>query len=113
MSDELGLSVSVRDVFNTRSVRDLALTVGSADTAVLPPISAVMPRPERVPLSFAQQRMWFINQLEPEAPTYNIPITVRLTGELDVSSLRSAVRDVVERHEILRTTFPSVDGEPF
>ncbi len=113
LSDELGLSVSVRDVFNARSVRDLALTVGSADTAVLPPISAVMPRPERVPLSFAQQRMWFINQLEPEAPTYNIPITVRLTGELDVSSLRSAVRDVVERHEILRTTFPSVDGEPF
>nr|WP_217997255.1 non-ribosomal peptide synthetase [Gordonia paraffinivorans] len=113
LSDQLGLSVSVRDVFDAGSVRELAVTVGASVAADLPPITAVSPRPERLPLSFAQQRIWFINQLEPEAPTYNMSIGVRLTGALDVPALRSAVADVVERHEILRTTFPSVDGEPF
>ncbi|WP_443667744.1 amino acid adenylation domain-containing protein, partial [Gordonia paraffinivorans] len=113
LSDQLGLSVSVRDVFDAGSVRELAVTVGASEAADLPPITAVSPRPERLPLSFAQQRIWFINQLEPEAPTYNMSIGVRLTGSLDVPALRSAVADVVERHEILRTTFPSVDGEPF
>uniref|UniRef100_UPI001FFA836B condensation domain-containing protein n=1 Tax=Gordonia paraffinivorans TaxID=175628 RepID=UPI001FFA836B len=111
-SAALDVEVSVRDVFDAPSVRELAVAVAGRRPA-LPPVKRVVPRPERIPLSFAQQRMWFINQLEPEAPTYNIPIAVRLTGNLDVSALRSAVRDVVERHEILRTTFPSVDGEPF
>ena len=113
LSDQLGVAVSVRDVFEAGSVRALADAVGGFDTAVLPPVTAVMPRPDRVPLSFAQQRIWFINQLEPEAPTYNISVGVRLTGRLDVAALEAAVRDVVARHEVLRTTFPAIDGEPF
>ncbi|MDS1113878.1 amino acid adenylation domain-containing protein [Gordonia westfalica] len=113
LSDQLGVAVSVRDVFEAGSVRALADAVGGFDTAVLPPVTAVTPRPDRVPLSFAQQRIWFINQLEPEAPTYNISVGVRLTGRLDVAALEAAVRDVVARHEVLRTTFPAIDGEPF
>ncbi|MDH3011626.1 amino acid adenylation domain-containing protein [Gordonia alkanivorans] len=113
LSDQLGVAVSVRDVFEAGSVRALADAVGGFDTAVLPPVTAVTPRPDRIPLSFAQQRIWFINQLEPDAPTYNISVGVRLTGRLDVAALESAVQDVVTRHEVLRTTFPDVDGEPF
>ena len=63
------------------------------------------------PLSYAQRRMWFINRFDPDSPAYNIPLAVRLTGALDVDALQSAVFDVLERHESLRTIYPdSADG---
>ena len=64
------------------------------------------------PMSFGQQRMWFLDQFQPGSPFYNIPSAIRLTGELNVAALRRALNEIVGRHEALRTTFAVVDGEP-
>ncbi|MGW0456057.1 condensation domain-containing protein, partial [Gordonia sputi] len=111
MADVFGVSVSVRDVFDAPTVEELADLVTTRDRG-LAPIEAVSPRPSEIPLSFAQSRMWFINQFEPGTATYNIPALLRLRGKLDLVALRRAVEDVVARHEVLRTTFPAVDGTP-
>ena len=65
-----------------------------------------------LPVSFAQQRLWLLEQLEPGTHTYNMPAAVRLTGELDVATLERSFNEIVRRHEVLRTTFTEVDGEP-
>ncbi|MBF6205530.1 amino acid adenylation domain-containing protein, partial [Streptomyces gardneri] len=71
------------------------------------------PRPERIPLSLAQQRMWFLNQFDTASAVNNIPVAVRLTGELDVEALQSAVGDVIGRHETLRTIYPEQNGTAY
>jgi len=70
------------------------------------------PDPRRAPLSFAQQRLWFISQLEPDSPAYTLPVMVRLRGALDVAALERTLNEVVRRHEVLRTTFSMDGGEP-
>ncbi|HEX8146261.1 MAG TPA: condensation domain-containing protein, partial [Pyrinomonadaceae bacterium] len=70
------------------------------------------PRDGNIPLSFAQQRLWFLEQLEPGTPLYNVPAGVRLRGPLDVEALSRALSEVVRRHEALRTTFAEADGRP-
>src|SRR6266404_9180112 len=69
-------------------------------------------RGERLPLSFAQQRLWFLAQMEGVSEAYHIPFGMRLKGELDGGALRRALDRVVVRHEALRTTFVTMDGEP-
>jgi amino acid adenylation domain-containing protein len=77
-----------------------------------PPLQTIPRRVERefAPLSFAQQRLWFLNQLEPESPAYNEGSALRLTGHLDLDALHKAINHIVKRHEVLRTNFVTVDG---
>ncbi|UOG23482.1 amino acid adenylation domain-containing protein [Gordonia amicalis] len=111
IGEALGADVTVRDVFEAPTPRLLAERLGGRGGG-LAPIVAVRPRPERIPLSFAQQRMWFINRFDPSLAAYNIPAVLRLTGVLDPEALGSAIADVVARHEILRTTYPEIEGIP-
>ena len=69
-------------------------------------------RRDAYPLSFAQQRLWFLDRLEPNNPLYNVPTAVRLSGDLDIDLLRGSLDAVVARHEALRTTLVTLDGKP-
>ncbi|MEO1375475.1 MAG: amino acid adenylation domain-containing protein, partial [Cyanobacteria bacterium J06635_10] len=71
-----------------------------------------VPRDTNLPLSFAQQRLWFLNQLEPNSTAYNFPISLRISGALNVAALEQSINKIVQRHETLRTTFTSVNGHP-
>ena len=76
--------------------------------------SGIVPRPhgENAPLSFAQERLWFIDRLQPGSATYNMPVARRMAGALDQAALERALGEIVRRHEALRTTFREVDGSP-
>ncbi|WP_280277314.1 non-ribosomal peptide synthase/polyketide synthase [Nocardia wallacei] len=106
----LGIEVPIRTIFDAPTVARLARRLDT-DVRVRPALT-VRPRPEPIPLSFAQRRLWFIHWLDGPSATYNIPVTARLTGELDIPALEAAIGDVVARHESLRTVFTEVDGVP-
>ncbi|KXK60743.1 hypothetical protein AWW66_17195 [Micromonospora rosaria] len=109
----LGVELTIRDVFQAPTIA--TLTGHLADTGRARPRPAVVPadRADRIPLSYAQRRLWLIDTLEGSSRTYNVPLAVRLTGDLDVAALHLALTDLVGRHEILRTGYPTVDGEPY
>ncbi|WP_457033053.1 amino acid adenylation domain-containing protein, partial [Kitasatospora sp. P5_F3] len=105
---ELGQELSVRGIFEEPTVAGMARRLGGASSARPPLVPTV--RPTEIPLSFAQRRLWFLDHLQGPSPAYNIPLALRLEGALDATALRSAVRDVVRRHEALRTRLVATDG---
>ncbi|MGW2299433.1 amino acid adenylation domain-containing protein, partial [Streptomyces violaceorubidus] len=100
----LGMDLSVRDMFENPTVAGLARLMTTASRAGHA-LTAREVRPERVPLSYAQQRLWFLHQYDPDSALYNIPVALRLTGPLDEPALAAALNDVVVRHEALRTVY--------
>nr|WP_287454733.1 non-ribosomal peptide synthetase [Rhodococcus sp. (in: high G+C Gram-positive bacteria)] len=108
----LGVKVALRALFEAPTVAELAVraTSGVGGGAGVP--LTPRERPDSVPLSMAQQRMWFLNRFEPESAAYNLPIVIRLSGRLNVAALEAAARDIVARHETLRTVYPEGDSGP-
>ncbi|MCP2343569.1 non-ribosomal peptide synthetase [Actinomadura rupiterrae] len=106
--------VGIRELFATPTAAGIARLIEGESGASVAPLTA-RERPDRIPLSFAQQRMWFLNQLEGDdtRAAYNVSFVVRLTGDLDVPALEAALGDLSDRHEILRTVFPDTDGTPY
>uniref|UniRef100_UPI000A4F45A7 non-ribosomal peptide synthetase n=1 Tax=Rhodococcoides yunnanense TaxID=278209 RepID=UPI000A4F45A7 len=106
----LDTTVSVRSLFDYSSVTRFAEAIDAqGDVGARTPLTA-RPRPQSIPLSLAQRRMWFMNRLEPESAVNNLPLAVRITGELNVPALARAVADVIARHETLRTYYPETGG---
>ncbi|MDX2604376.1 amino acid adenylation domain-containing protein [Streptomyces caniscabiei] len=100
---DLGAELSIREVFEHTTVARLAELLSGRPTKASRPPLVRRERPERVPLSAAQRRMWFLDRLDGPAHTYTIPVVLRMTGTLDRDALRAAFDDVVRRHEVLRT----------
>ncbi|WP_425394593.1 amino acid adenylation domain-containing protein, partial [Aldersonia kunmingensis] len=111
LRERIGVTVAIRALFDAPTVAGFAAVLADAQRDARPALEA-RPRPDRIPLSLAQSRMWFLNRFDPESAAYNIPIVIRLEGDLDVAALRAAIGDVVARHESLRTVFPEDAAGP-
>ncbi|WP_149402957.1 non-ribosomal peptide synthetase, partial [Dictyobacter arantiisoli] len=109
------LDIPLRSLFDTPTIAGLARSIEVAQSrkhGLL--ISPLVPQPIQgnPPLSFAQQRLWFIDQLTPNDPVYNISVRLQLTGRLDVTALENSLNEVIRRHQIMRTTFVMENGHP-
>ncbi|MFJ9862934.1 amino acid adenylation domain-containing protein [Streptomyces sp. NPDC101165] len=106
-----GVELPVGSLFEASTPSGLLARIDAASGARAPLVR--MARPERVPLSYGQRRLWVLNQLDTGSAVYNMPTALRLSGELDHRALQAALADLAARHEVLRTVLPQADGEPY
>ncbi|MFP2934238.1 condensation domain-containing protein, partial [Pyxidicoccus sp. 3LG] len=113
LEKDLGVVIPVDLLLRGDSASQLAYEVGYRQSSYAPPSSIPrVPRTGALPLSFAQQRLWFLDRLEPGSAFYNVPVVSRLEGNLDVLALERSLQALVQRHEALRTVFVEENGEP-
>lgn len=109
------VDIPVRTVFESPTIAQLEMALtqlrNTSPGLLLPAIEPIEDPTAPIPLSFAQERLWFLSQLEGASATYNIPAAVRITGTLDTNSLQQALSEIVRRHQVLRTSFGSIDGD--
>ena len=113
MCQAFDVQMPVRGIFETPCIAQLAVALDKLrheERRNLLPSITVGQRPHPLPLSFAQQRLWFLHQFQPGSSLYNLPVAVQLEGRLDVMALQQAINAIIARHEALRTTFPSEQG---
>ncbi|MCZ4521274.1 amino acid adenylation domain-containing protein [Rhodococcus ruber] len=110
LGSALGKRLPARMVFESPTVVALAKSADSAGRVLTGPTLGPRERPNSIPLSMAQQRMWFLNRFDPDSAANNVPVVLRISGELDEPALSAAVLDVISRHEVLRTVYPELDG---
>ncbi len=113
--EAFGVEVSLKDFFEMKNLKELARLIDESDQSISQEIQKPIEKIERVgelPLSFSQQRLWFLSQFAPEGSSYNIPAVLELEGQLNLDALNYALNKMIERHEVLRTTFHSVNGKP-
>jgi amino acid adenylation domain-containing protein len=106
------VEIPLRLMFESPTIREMARAIGSAKPGLVAPALRAVDRREELPLSFAQQRLWFVDRMVPGNPFFNVPFAVRVEGDLDVSVLSRGLNEILRRHEALRTTFFSRDGAP-
>ncbi|MBD1938355.1 non-ribosomal peptide synthetase [Microcoleus sp. FACHB-68] len=115
LREALQIELPLRYLFESPTVAGLGERINAANvkekSLKAPPIVSAS-RPKELPLSFAQQRLWFLDQLAPGDPAYNIPAAVHLKGELNVPALEKSLNEIIYRHEVLRTSFATLDGQP-
>jgi amino acid adenylation domain-containing protein len=112
ISKNLQVEISLRQFFDAPTIADLALAIAQTSTKNALTQIQRQSRDSHFPLSFAQQRLWFLAQLEPNNPFYNQPSALRLTGRLQIAILKQSLQEIIGRHETLRTNFILVDGQP-
>ncbi|HLU89146.1 MAG TPA: amino acid adenylation domain-containing protein, partial [Cyclobacteriaceae bacterium] len=111
--EQLKVELSIKNLFDHPTISELSKVLDlSAQAVDKIPLVKVVPRPEKIPLSFNQESLWFIDQLEGSVQ-YHLPTVLRLNGPLDKEALEKALRSVLERHEVLRTVIRNTDGKPF
>ncbi|WP_315705401.1 MULTISPECIES: non-ribosomal peptide synthetase [unclassified Bradyrhizobium] len=115
LRDALQVELPLRALFEAPTIRDLAARIEAEQlggaVAVLPPLLRLPDRPDRPAMSYAQERLWFLDQLGLVGAAYNMPFALRLEGELDVVALERSLSELVRRHEALRTHFEALDGQ--
>ncbi|HEX5716215.1 MAG TPA: condensation domain-containing protein, partial [Thermoanaerobaculia bacterium] len=114
VNDAFGTDLPLAALFAAPSIAGLAERVAAERPAAAAQATLIIPAPRSgpLPLSFAQQRLWFLDQMEPGSPAYSVPSAIRLTGALDTGALERAFDELTRRHESLRTSFQAVDGMP-
>lgn len=109
--EELSIELALRELFEFPTIAQLRKVIAKDRKDILLPPIKIVSREQRLPLSYAQQRLWFIDQLEQGSVQYNIPGRFLLKGEFKESAFKAALQDLLERHEVLRTNFTTQSGE--